>query len=606
MGDVGLLSMLQGQDAWGERRAAKARDLQYASLMNQMSEQKLQQQQLAGQQMQEYMNTIGKLKLMDVAHNRATEVNDQLVVPIEEGLRAAGGDVRKFMLSGGINQLQKYKDQLINNPTIQKDLMSAYNVNRYNTDVKAGLTPRGNAGEDYQKYSKGDADYFGYGGGYESPNLEGIGKYFGETFGADKYTQQYAGPQDVYLYAEHQAKTKGMSPADVKHFATLKTNEYIQAVNAGHAQPYMFKSLDPSIKLQNEARAKYFNSKIASGSAAQGKTFYKTWIDPTAGIKPDATESTDWNGEASTIGRVPISVKQMDAILGGHGLLSDKGKIANPESIIQQNALFTSDGRPIDLGAINASQLEVTPLPWLVDVNSNDKPSVAARNNNPGNLIFVGQKGATPTEKGFKDDTGREYKYAKFATREDGINALKNQISIDARRGETLLDFVKGYAPKDKAAGNDPQKYFEFVSKKLGVSGNPKIADIDVNALSDAIMAQEGQGTPGQNKMKGMAFTIRIPESAAARVKVGKEDLDGWFTHANARGMKKDRHWFDENGYTMQVFMSASTSPGVMTQIEDAEGGLQKRQMQDFSGSLEMMDAMDLQRALNQIDEDAQ
>jgi hypothetical protein len=63
----------------------------------------------------------------------------------------------------------------------------------------------------------------------------------------------------------------------------------------------------------------------------------------------------------------------------------------------------------------------------------------AVANNNPGNLKFANQPGATQDEKGF----------AKFATVDDGWNALQNDLQAKISRGEyaTLNDLMNVYSP---------------------------------------------------------------------------------------------------------------------------------------------------------------
>lgn len=62
------------------------------------------------------------------------------------------------------------------------------------------------------------------------------------------------------------------------------------------------------------------------------------------------------------------------------------------------------------------------------------------RNNNPGNLRYAGQAGATGA-----DDSG----FAIFDSYDDGFAALINQLQLDASRNPnwTLQDFVNNYAP---------------------------------------------------------------------------------------------------------------------------------------------------------------
>ena len=65
--------------------------------------------------------------------------------------------------------------------------------------------------------------------------------------------------------------------------------------------------------------------------------------------------------------------------------------------------------------------------------------TVAKRNNNPGNLMYAGQRGAIG-----KDSSG----FAIFGSIEDGWAALKRQIELDAGRGHTK-QFTEGVARHD-------------------------------------------------------------------------------------------------------------------------------------------------------------
>lgn len=90
------------------------------------------------------------------------------------------------------------------------------------------------------------------------------------------------------------------------------------------------------------------------------------------------------------------------------------------------------------------------------------KGSLAQRQNNPGNLKFVGQKNAVLGAKGF----------AKFKTPQDGFNALHNQIVLDAKRGHTLETFLYKYAPPKE---NNTLKYIAFISATTGIPSKSKL-----------------------------------------------------------------------------------------------------------------------------------
>lgn len=121
----------------------------------------------------------------------------------------------------------------------------------------------------------------------------------------------------------------------------------------------------------------------------------------------------------------------------------------------------------------------------LESVAPNAQGTLAQRNNNPGNLRFANQKGATKGDKGF----------AKFDSYEAGYEALLNDLK-SKQTGKTrtglkptssLQDLINVYAPK--ADNNDPTSYANTVARSLGVTPNTPISGLDTKRLADA-MAQ--------------------------------------------------------------------------------------------------------------------
>lgn len=87
-------------------------------------------------------------------------------------------------------------------------------------------------------------------------------------------------------------------------------------------------------------------------------------------------------------------------------------------------------------------------------------------NNNPGNLIYVGQAGATMGTGGF----------AAFPTYAAGYQALLNQIQNYANRGLTIDQMMALYAPAGQGS-NDPTSYANSIASALGVSSDATVAD---------------------------------------------------------------------------------------------------------------------------------
>ncbi|WP_161502694.1 lytic transglycosylase domain-containing protein [Pectobacterium carotovorum] len=81
------------------------------------------------------------------------------------------------------------------------------------------------------------------------------------------------------------------------------------------------------------------------------------------------------------------------------------------------------------------------------------------RNNNPGNLNFAGQAGATLERPG-----GR---FARFDTAFDGLRAMGRQLSLYAQRGiNTVEGIISTWAPSSE---NDTGAYVNAMAKRLGV-----------------------------------------------------------------------------------------------------------------------------------------
>jgi hypothetical protein len=107
---------------------------------------------------------------------------------------------------------------------------------------------------------------------------------------------------------------------------------------------------------------------------------------------------------------------------------------------------------------------------------------LAYANNNPGNLKFVGQAGASMGEGG----------YAKFETTNDGVMALHKQVQIDAARGLSVSEMIYKYAPPSE---NDTELYIAQLTKALDVRRDTKVAGIPKDKLVDFIARKESGAT---------------------------------------------------------------------------------------------------------------
>lgn len=122
------------------------------------------------------------------------------------------------------------------------------------------------------------------------------------------------------------------------------------------------------------------------------------------------------------------------------------------------------------------------------------QPQLAARNNNPGNLMFAGQQGATVGDGGF----------AKFNSPEEGYAALTQQIQRDQERGLPLGAFIAKYAPPYE---NDTNTYVAQAAHAMGVSPGIPLSHLPVSSLAKFIMQKESG-----SQMKDMApYGVPLP-----------------------------------------------------------------------------------------------
>ena len=83
--------------------------------------------------------------------------------------------------------------------------------------------------------------------------------------------------------------------------------------------------------------------------------------------------------------------------------------------------------------------------------------NIPQRDNNPGDLKFMGQREATG-----KDEKG----FATFSTPEDGWQALFHQIDLYQQRGLTIRQTIFKYAPPVE---NNTNAYLDFVLAHMAI-----------------------------------------------------------------------------------------------------------------------------------------
>ncbi|MDI3149388.1 hypothetical protein [Serratia nevei] len=128
------------------------------------------------------------------------------------------------------------------------------------------------------------------------------------------------------------------------------------------------------------------------------------------------------------------------------------------------------------------------------------------RNNNPGNLNFVGQAGATKEE-------GENGRFAVFGSMTDGIAALYKQIQLYFKRGtDTISEIVNKYAPASD--NNNVMAYINSLVKATGKGAHESLASSDMSTifslLKGIISHENGKGYVSDDEiMRGIQVGSR-------------------------------------------------------------------------------------------------
>lgn len=114
---------------------------------------------------------------------------------------------------------------------------------------------------------------------------------------------------------------------------------------------------------------------------------------------------------------------------------------------------------------------------------------------NVGHINFANQNGAIAVK---LTAGGREW--AGWPTFQQAYQGLINQIKLDANRGDTIITFVKDYAP-GADPGNVESDYVKGMVSYLGVPANTKLSDI----IGGAPSSNPTPAPPGKPSLEGQA-----------------------------------------------------------------------------------------------------
>lgn len=169
------------------------------------------------------------------------------------------------------------------------------------------------------------------------------------------------------------------------------------------------------------------------------------------------------------------------------------------------------------------------------------------RNNNPGNLNYAGQAGATL-------EGGEGGRFAVFESMQHGVAALYKQLQLYFKRGiNTLSSIVKTYAPASD--NNNVDAYISALTKATGKGANEVLDSGDTATIARLMKGivdhENGKGYISSSDIMGgiqlgagSSASRNMPASAGSQtnINIGKIDMQTSAGNANALGADIQRN----------------------------------------------------------------
>lgn len=169
------------------------------------------------------------------------------------------------------------------------------------------------------------------------------------------------------------------------------------------------------------------------------------------------------------------------------------------------------------------------------------------RNNNPGNLNYVGQAGATM-------EGGEGGRFAVFESMQHGVAALYKQLQLYFKRGiNTLSSIVKTYAPASD--NNNVDAYISALTKATGKGANEVLDSGDTATIARLMKGivdhENGKGYISSSDIMGgiqlgagSSASRNMPAATGSQtnINIGKIDMQTSAGNANALGADIQRN----------------------------------------------------------------
>lgn len=258
-------------------------------------------------------------------------------------------------------------------------------------------------------------------------------------------------------------------------------------------------------------------------------------------------------GMISAVGRV---AKSFGPLLVAMAAVSAWDKLGNAESEAKQQNMSTGEYLVKKLQDKDSEKDSPKNrfLKWWRSLKSVDNSYDAygtmprgIRNNNPGNLNYAGQAGATM-------EGGEGGRFAVFESMQHGVAALYKQLQLYFKRGiNTLSSIVKTYAPASD--NNNVDAYISALTKATGKGANEVLDSGDTATIARLMKGivdhENGKGYISSSDIMGgiqlgagSSASRNMPAAAGSQtnINIGKIDMQTSAGNANALGADIQRN----------------------------------------------------------------
>lgn len=185
MPNAALYQALSYKDNFAERSANRRMELDLAARQQQMAEGQLAQQTAAQQGVIDYVSKVSDFsQFQEQDAEKLKKLEEDQRSNIASSIRDAGGDVRRWMLTGGMTQLTDYRNAVMNSNEMKNAVTTKTNIGRWAADqqenryIRSGVV-KTNDGKEmqvsqdqaYQLYQEGKLDYLPYFGSEDNIKL---------------------------------------------------------------------------------------------------------------------------------------------------------------------------------------------------------------------------------------------------------------------------------------------------------------------------------------------------------------------------------------------------------------------------------------------------